>query len=454
MTNPPTPVTYARRLGLFSGTMTVIGGIIGSGIFMNSAIVAQRVGSGELTLAAWILGGAIAMVGALCFAELGARMPRAGGGYSYLRSAFGPIPGFLYGWALLLVMATGAMAAVAVTFASYATALLGLSPSFTNPIAIGAIVLLSFINIVGVEPGAVTQNLFTVLKLAALAALIGAGLFLHPGTIEQVQAAAVPVAAPTGWALVVGMGTALVPVLFACGGWQQTNFIAEEIIEPEKNLPRALILGVLTVVAVYVLANVTYLKAMGPAGLAASKAPAADAMRILVGPGGATLISAGIALSTFGFLGLVILVTPRVYQAMAADGLFFSSFARLHPKFRTPVTAIVFQSVWAVILLETGSYGELLDYVVFCDWIFFGLAVATLFVFRRRDPADKASGFRVPGYPVIPILFILAAIYVVLGSVASNLHNAIRGVILLALGVPVCLFWQRRNRMQAPGFGR
>jgi APA family basic amino acid/polyamine antiporter len=171
-------------------------------------------------------------------------------------------------------------------------------------------------------------------------------------------------------------------------------------------------------------------------------------MRILVGPGGATLISAGIALSTFGFLGLVILVTPRVYQAMAADGLFFASFARLHPKFRTPVTAIVLQSVWAIILLETGSYGQLLDYVVFCDWIFFALTVGTLFVFRGRSAKEvPGSGFRVPAYPLIPILFIAAAVYVVLGSVASNPANAVRGVLLLALGVPVCLYWQRRNRM-------
>lgn len=448
MTTSSAPVTYARRLGLFSGTMTVIGGIIGSGIFMNSAIVAQRVGSAELTLGAWVLGGAIALLGALCFAELGARLPRAGGGYSYLREAFGPLPGFLYGWALLLVMATGAMAAVAVTFASYATALLGLSPELVKPLAIGAIALLSIINIVGVKPGAVTQNLFTVLKLAALAALIAAGLFLTHGTAAQAEAASAVGVAPTGWAVVVGMGTALVPVLFACGGWQQTNFIAEEIINPEKNLPRALILGVLTVIVVYVLANVTYLKALGAPGLAASHAPAADAMRILVGPGGATLISAGIALSTFGFLGLVILVTPRVYQAMAADGLFFASFARLHPKFRTPVTAIVLQSVWAIILLETGSYGQLLDYVVFCDWIFFALTVGTLFVFRGRSAKEvPGSGFRVPAYPLIPILFIAAAVYVVLGSVASNPANAVRGVLLLALGVPVCLYWQRRNGM-------
>ena len=271
--------------------------------------------------------------------------------------------------------------------------------------------------------------------------------------------APVVTAPATAWATIVAMGTALVPVLFAYGGWQQTNFIAEEIIDPEKNLPRALILGTAAVVAVYVLANVTYLRALGAAGLAASQAPAADAMRRLIGPGGATLIAAGITVSTFGFLGLVILVSPRVYQALAADGLFFSSFAHLHPKWRTPVIAIVFQAVWAILLLGTGSYGQLLDWVVFCDWIFFGLTVGTLFVFRGRGAlkdsltvaggqggglAGETASFRVPGYPVTPLLFIAAAIYVVLGSIISNPGNALRGTLLLAAGVPVFLFWRRR----------
>ena len=445
--------TYARRLRLFSGTMAVIGGIIGSGIFMNASIVAQRVGSAGLTIGAWVLGGAVAMIGALCFAELGARLPRAGGGYAYLREAFGPLPGFLYAWALLLVMATGAMAAVAVTFATYATSLLGLSPTLIKPIAVAAILLLSAINIVGVAPGAVTQNLFTVLKLAALTALIGAGLFSAGGMSGTDPSAVAPViAAPaTAWATIIAMGTALVPVLFAYGGWQQTNFIAEEIIDPEKNLPRALLLGTAAVVAVYVLANVTYLRALGAAGLAASQAPAADAMRRLIGPGGATLIAAGITVSTFGFLGLVILVSPRVYQALAADGLFFSSFARLHPKWRTPAIAIVFQALWAILLLGTGSYGQLLDWVVFCDWIFFGLTVGTLFVLRGREAGGRAGRgaeapqhFRVPGYPVTPLLFIAAAVYVVLGSIISNPANALRGTLLLSAGVPVFLFWRRR----------
>lgn len=443
--------TYARRLGLFSGTMAVIGGIIGSGIFMNASIVAQRVGSAGLTIGAWVLGGAVAMIGALCFAELGARLPRAGGGYAYLREAYGPLSGFLYAWALLLVMATGAMAAVAVTFATYATSLFGLSPVLIKPIAVGAILLLSAINIVGVSPGAVTQNLFTVLKLAALAALIGAGIFAATATANTEMAGQAVSGPATGWGTIVAMGTALVPVLFAYGGWQQTNFIAEEIIEPEKNLPRALILGTAAVVVVYVLANVTYLRALGAAGLAASQAPAADAMGRLIGSGGATLIAAGITVSTFGFLGLVILVSPRVYQALAADGLFFSAFARLHPRWRTPAIAIVFQAAWGILLLGTGSYGQLLDWVVFCDWIFFGLTVGTLFVLRGRGAGGQGGSgsveqprFRVPGYPVTPILFIAAAIYVVLGSIISNPANALRGTLLLAAGVPVFLFWQRR----------
>jgi len=238
-------------------------------------------------------------------------------------------------------------------------------------------------------------------------------------------------------------------VLFAYGGWQQTNFIAEEIVEPEKNLPRALVLGVIIVVIVYVLANLTYLRTLGVGGLAASTAPAADAMRIAVGPVGSTFISAGIAASTFGFLNLVILVSPRVYRTMAADGLFFPQLATLHPKFRTPTTAVVVQGVWGILLLFSGSYGQLLDYVVFCDWIFFGSAVAALFVYRRRDreagrePAPAGS-FRVPGYPLTPLLFVAAAIYVVAGSISSNPGNALRGSVILAAGVPVFGFWRRR----------
>jgi basic amino acid/polyamine antiporter, APA family len=446
------PVTYRRTLGLFSGTMAVVGGIIGSGIFINPAIVAQRVGTAGLTLGVWVLGGLVALIGAFCFGELGQRRPQAGGSYVYLREAFGPLPAFLYAWALLLVVATGAIAAVAVTFASYALPLAGLDPRYANPVAGGAILLLTLVNYVGIRPGAITTNVFTVIKLAALLFLIVVGLggevpsseFRVPngGPLGTGDPALSPVA-------FLAIASALVPVLFAYGGWQQTNFIAEEIIEPRKNLPRALVAGVTIVVVVYLLANLTYLRILGPAGLAASNAPAADALRLRLGGTGATIIAAGIAASTFGFLNLVIMVSPRVYQTMAADGLFFPAFARLHTRYRTPATAIVFQGSWAVLLLLTGKYGQLLDYVVFCDWIFFGLAVVSLFVVRRQDRvtgvAEPPDAFRVPGWPVTPALFVAASVYVVAGSVSSNPKNAILGTGILLVGVPVYGYWRRRG---------
>ncbi len=437
--------TYARKLGVFTGTMAVIGGIIGSGIFLNPAIVAARVGTATLTLAAWIAGGVVALLGAFIFGELAARVPRVGGGYAYLREGFGPLPAFLYAWGLLLMVATGAIAAVAFTFASYAGALFGWPPELLPYVAAGAIALLTALNYVGVRPAAWTQNVLTVLKLAALAILIVAGLTLHPTVTPPVTAAA---SIPHGFAPVaIALATAFVPVLFAYGGWQQTNFIAEELLEPERNLPKALVLGVMAVVVVYLLANLAYLRVLGVVGLGASTAPAADTMTAILGPRGRTLISVGILISTFGFLDLVIMVSPRVYQAMAADGLFFQSFARLHPRFRTPVTAIIAQGAWACLLLATRTYGQLLDYVTFADWIFFGATAATLIVHRRRErAAPRGTGFRLPGYPWTLALFILAAVYVVAGSIRSNPWNAARGAGLLLAGIPIYAIWSARKR--------
>lgn len=437
--------------------MLVVGGIIGSGIFLNPAIVAQRVHTPGAIIGVWLAGGVVALAGAFCFAELGARKPLVGGGYAYLRDALGPLPAFLYGWALLLVIATGATAAVAMTFAHYFGALCALPESAATPIAVVAIVALSAINVLGVRFGAVTQNLFTILKLAALAAVIAAGLVLagaggDPGAAPAAGLQAVEVGADPGSgggggsALALAFGAALVPVLFAYGGWQQTNFVAEELVEPERNLPRALVLGTLLVLAVYVGANLAYLEVLGTGGLAASHAPAADLMEVAFGRVGRAAISAGIACSTFGFLNLVILVTPRVYQAMAADGTFLPVLARLHPRFRTPALAIAVQGGWAVALALSGTYGQLLDYVVFGDWIFFGLTAATLFLYRLRDGAPQS--FAVPLWPWTPALFVAAAAYVVVSSVASNPLNALGGAALIAAGVPV--FWLWRN---APGRG-
>ncbi|HYU28439.1 MAG TPA: amino acid permease, partial [Gemmatimonadales bacterium] len=328
----------------------------------------------------------------------------------------------------------------------------GLPSTYSVPLAVAAILFHTAINYIGVRPAAITQNIFTMLKLVALAILIVVGVFAVTPTvtIPYRPLPSLTVASPVG-----AIGAALVPILFTYGGWQQTNFIAEEIVEPERNLPRALVYGVAIVVTVYLLTNVAYLRVLGVDGLAASTAPAADTMRLLLGPAGGKIIAAGIALSTFGFLNLVILVTPRVLQAMAADGVFFRRFAVLHPAYQTPTAAIVALAVFAVALTLTGTFGQLVDYVTFGDWIFFGLCVAGLFVYRAKEHGagsreQSAPGsvlpapFRVPGYPVTPALFVLAAAFVVYSAIASNPKNAAIGAGLIVLGIPAFLYWRSR----------
>lgn len=440
--------TYARSLGLFDGTMLVIGGIIGAGIFLNPAIVAQRTGSAPWTLVVWGLGGVVALIGAMCFGELGARRPQAGGSYVYLREIFGPLPAFLYGWTYLVVVNSGGIAAVGVTFAGYACRLVSLDDVFIRPIAIAALVLLHLINYFGIRPGAITTNTFTVLRLAALAVLIVTGLVVVSSTAAPISVDVDALRVSTEGAASASVslraiGAALIPVLFTYGGWQHSNHVAGEIASPEKNLPRALILGVTTVVVFYMLANVAYLNTLGVSGLASSMAPAADTMIAVLGLFGGRLIAFGIMCSTFGFLSLVILAGPRIYQAMADDGVFFERAARLHPRYRTPAAAIVVQAIWAILLTSTGTYGQLLDYVVFGDWIFFGLTVATLFFYRRRGAAPEGSTAFVWGYPVTPALFVAVAIAAVTSSIQSNPTNAAIGGALIAAGIPVFFYWRR-----------
>jgi basic amino acid/polyamine antiporter, APA family len=435
----PEQAGYARRLGVFDATMLVVGGIVGAGIFLNPAVVAQRAPTAFLTIGVWVLGGAVALAGAFVFAELGARQPEAGGGYVYLRDGLGSVVGFLYGWTELLVINSGGIAAVAVTFASYGADLTGASRTMIPWLAVGAIALLSGVNLLGIKTGAVAQNILTVLKLLALAALIVVGLlWAAPDRLSAPPALTAPSA-------LTAIGTALIPVLFAYGGWQSTNFVAAELKEPRRNLPRALVMGVVIVVLVYVLANVVYVKVLGVSGLAASTAPASDVMRGLIGPWGATFIALGIAVSTFGFLNLAILSAPRVYQAMAADGVFFGKAAKLNQRYRVPAVAILVQGAWAALLIATKTYGQLLDYVVFGDWIFFGLVGVTLFVYRRRTGTTGGTGvgFRCPGYPLVPGFFVLAAAFAVVSTVLSNPVNAAVGGGIILLGIPAYLGWRR-----------
>ena len=425
--------------------MIVIGGIIGSGIFINPYIVAQRLDSSALVLGAWIAGGAIALAGALSYAELGSVFPRVGGQYAYLRDAIHPLAGFLYGWALLAVIETGAIAAVAIAFATYTLRLVGQPDLSPIPLAIAALVVLSLINVLGVKPGSRVLNVLVVLKVGALAVLIAFGLFAPSAAGWFTGAKSATTAEMSG---AVAFGAALVPILFAYGGWQNANYVAEEVHDPGRQLPVSIIGGTIAVVAIYVLVNVVYLRALGLEGLAATSTPAADAARHMFGSVGDRFVTAAIAISTFGFLDLAILAPTRVYYAMAADGLFFPALAKLHPAYRTPAVAIAVQTTWSCILALSGSYGQLLNYVVFADWIFFALTVSTIIVFRHTVPLSSRSplSFRAPGYPLLPVLFVAAAAAIVLSVVWADPESASRGALLLAAGIPLFYWFVTQKR--------
>jgi len=338
---------YLRRLRPLDAALVVVGGIIGGGIFLNPGIAAQRTGSGLALLAMWVGAGLLTLAGALCYAELGARRPQAGGTYVYLREAFGPLAGFLFGWTMLLVIYSGSTAAVATIFASYACAAFGLPAAMALPLAAGALAFVASTNLFGLRLGARVQNLFALLKLLAVAALVACGLLLA-GRGQPVLAAD-PARADAGF-----MGAAL-PVLFAYSGFTYLNNLAGEVDDPQRTLPRALLLGMLAVIAAYALVNVAYLAVLGHAGLAASSAPAAEVMQRVAGPAGARIIALGIAVSALGFCNITLVAGARVLQVMGADGLFFRAVGRLHPRHRTPNLALLLLAGWTVVLLLSGS---------------------------------------------------------------------------------------------------
>lgn len=441
----PLPASSLKRtLGLPTAALMVVGGIIGSGIFFTPAEVARALPSGPWILAVWALGGLVALAGALTYAELGAMMPDAGGAYVYIRRAFGDLAAFLCGWMTLLVISTGALAAVAMGFAGYAGRFVNLAP-VGGQIGLAAltITILGITNYLGIRPGAMVQNLLTVAKIAALAALIVGGLALWASLGEP---PAVPDAPAPRGSLSAGFSAAFVAVLFTIGGWQQLNMVAGEIRNPERTIPRALTLGIAIVIAIYLGANAVYLNALGRDGLAASAAVAADTATRLVGPAGATFISVAAMLSILGFVNVVLLGNSRMPYAMARDGLFIAAVARVHPRFATPHLAIAIMVVWSLILLfgTRGDLGALLSGVVFADWIFFGLGGASVFVLRRRLP-DAPRPYRAWGYPVMPALFVVAAVIGVASAYVAAPRTSLFGTALLAAGV-MAYRWFRSQR--------
>jgi len=429
----------ARRLGLFDATMLVMGGIIGSGIFVTPAEVARHVDTPLLIVGVWILGGIVALAASLVYAELAARRPEVGGQYAYLRDAYGPMPAFLYGWALLLVIQSGGMAAVAITFARYFGNLVQL-PIGDNAVAVAVLALLTLINCMGVRSGSNVQSGLMVLKILAIAVLVLAGALLAPASVSTPRSAV-----PGSMSTLAAIGAAMTPVMFSYGGWQTSSFVAGEMRNPQRDLARGLLLGVAGVVLLYTLVAFVCVHALAPAGLAASKTPATDVMRLALGDKGATFIAIGIAISALGFLSQGMLTAPRVYFAMAEDGLFFRRVAKVNSTTRVPVVAIVLQGAAATIIALSGTFGQILSYVVSVDFIFFGLTGAALFIFRSRDPDQKVA-FKAPLHPFTTGLFVAACAITVVATVWNNPVNSLIGYAILLAGVPACLYWQHQNR--------
>jgi APA family basic amino acid/polyamine antiporter len=420
--------------------MLVMGGTVGAGIFMNPYVVAQQVHTSALILGAWIVGGVIALTGAFIYAELADRMPNVGGQYAYLRETYHPLVAFLYGWVLLLVIQTGGMAAVTVTFARYFLELSGLSLADWQ-IAAVALLILTVINCLGVRAGGAVQSALMVMKIIAITVLVLAGGLLIRASHLSFQ----PVLdQPLSPRLLSSFGAAMVPVMFAYGGWQTACFVAGELKQPRRDLPRALVLGVIGVALLYTSVNFVCLRALGVQTLAHTETPASAVMRIAWGNTGATIIAFGIAISTLGFLSQSVLTAPRVYFAMAEDKVFFRQLGWLHPETRVPVIAIVLQSVWTVVILLSGKYAQILNYVTSMDWIFFGLSASCLFVLRRRNPSG--AKVRMPGHPFTTAFFCLACAGLVANTIYKFPQDTLIGMAILVSGVPVYYIWKGSSR--------
>jgi APA family basic amino acid/polyamine antiporter len=421
--------------------MIVMGGIIGSGIFMNPYVVARQVHTAFLILGVWVFGGLLALIAAFIWAELAVWRPDVGGQYAYLREAFHPSVAFLYGWVLLLVIQTGGMAAVAVTFARYFLEMVRF-PISDSVLAAVVLTVLTLINCLGVRAGSTVQSIFMVLKIIAIVTLVVAGLLLIAPDAVAPSATGV-LDRPLSFDLLTAVGAAMVPVLFAYGGWQTATFVAGEIKEPARNLSRGLIFGVAGVIVLYLAANIVYIRVLGTDGLAMATAPASQVMSRL-GPWGGRIIATGIAISTVGFLSQSMLTAPRVYFAMAQDGLFFKQVATVHPRTRAPIVAIVLQGVLAIIISFWGRYEQILNYVVSMDFIFFGLTACCIFVFRKREGLPTTT--RTPGHPFTTLLFIAACWLVVINTIMQYPSNTLIGVAILAAGVPAYIFWSKRSQ--------
>lgn len=445
---PPGQPRLLRALSARTGTALIIGAIIGSGIFMVPSSVASQVGSPTLSLLVWIMGGVLSLAGALCYAELGSAIPRSGGTYAFLKRAYNTdLISFLFGWAFLFIIITGAMGAVASVFARYAGGLFGIEDPWTERwMAVACILFLTFMNSLGIKVGGMLQNIFAFIKVGAVLAVILLGFYLATGT----EVAWTPlVQEQTGASLLGGLSLAMLGVLFAYNGWFFVTFVASEVKNPERSIPRAIFFGLAIVATVYILANVVYLSVLSFEELQTSRRVAADTLQVLVGPSGAMLISAAIMLTSFGTVNAQLMVAPRVYHAMANHGVFFKACQYVHPRFRTPVVSIVMQGVWASMFALTGTFVQIIGFAIFFNYVFLSLAVIGLIILRFKEPGLHRP-YRVWGYPVTPVLFLLISLGVLVNAFITDYTRPLLGLLILAIGLPFYFHWKKRQAADAP----
>lgn len=432
--------TLPRVLGFRDLVLLTLGSVIGSGIFIVPASVMMQT-SGQLgpALLVWVAGGVLSVLGALTYAELAAMKPEAGGIYVYIRDACGNFVAFLYGWTLFFVIASATIATLAAAFANYLGQFVALSLWQSRAVAVVMVLVLATVNVIGTRKSANLQNWTTAIKVGAI--LLMSVLLLQAGDGLSSAHAVVPAAETS---MLLGMGAALIGVMWAYEGWQSITYSAGEVINPQRNFPRAIIIGTAALTCIYLLASVAYVAALGPERSMQSGRIASEAVEVILGPYAGKAIAIAILISIFSAANATVLTSTRVYFAMARDGMFFRKMGEIHPDWKTPAFAIIASCCWAAVMAASGSFDELLTYVVFAGWIFYGLGAASIFYYRLREPQAPRL-FRTPGYPWTPIAFLISAGIIVVNTVAAHPRNALIGVGLMLLGAPAFWFWRKQR---------
>jgi APA family basic amino acid/polyamine antiporter len=422
-------------------TMINAGGIIGSGIFMVPATVALYTASSSLFFMVWILGGIVSLFGALSVAELGAAMPKAGGQYVYLNEAYGPVWGYLYGWSAVAVINTASMAAVGVAFAEYLKFFYTITDLAVKEIAIFSIILLTIINIVDVKSGARFQNIFTFAKLGAILGVILLGLFLEGGSTQNFS----PLFTDRPPLSLIGpLGLAMVAVLWTFDGWIFVTYVAGEVKNPERNIPLSLIFCMVIVVSVYIALNTVLVYVLGFDQMIGSELVMADAASKFIGGKGAAIVTIIILISLIGTNNGFILTSARINYAMARDNRFFKQAAFIHPKFQSPANALIIQCIWACILTFSGTFNQLITYIIFASWIFYGMSAGAVIILRKKKP-DMDRPYKTPFYPWIPIIFILFAIFLTVNTILEAPRDAAIGTGIILAGLPLYYYWKKND---------